>query len=94
MAATLVICMKVTINYNFHIVAAAIGKPRARVPYSSLSSSSVKNFPAGLKFGPPSSFSTKNLKHILDVAEDIEFVGTCAMFSLILIFTQVTLLCP
>lgn len=66
-------CTKVYINF---IVAAAIGKPKARVPYSSLSPSSVKNFPAGLKFGPPSSFSARNLRRILDVAEDIEFVGT------------------
>ena len=71
----LLCCTKVYINFVFCIIAAAIGKPKARVPYSSLSPSSVKNFPPGLKFGPPSSFSTKNLRCILDVAEDIEFVG-------------------
>ena len=60
---TLVICAKVFIDFKFYIVAAAIGKPRARVPYSSLSPSSVKKFSAELKFGPPSSFGIKNLRN-------------------------------
>ena len=68
-------------NHTHTHTAAAVGKPKARVPYSSISSSCVLGFPKGLKFGPPSSFSVARLKRILDCADDISFTG---MLKLIL----------
>ena len=53
----------------------AVGKPKARVPYSSISALNVRGFPADLRFGPPSSFSEQSLKCILNNADDIEFIG-------------------
>ena len=60
------------IIYTILYSATAVGKPKARVPYSPLC---VKGFPKGLKFGPTSSFSTESLKLIVDAAEDIAFTG-------------------
>ena len=62
-------------TYTTLYSAAAVGKPKARVPYSTISPLCVKGFPKGLKFGPPSSFSTESLKRIVDAAEDIAFTG-------------------
>ena len=63
------------ILYTILYSAAAVGKPEARVPYSTISPLCVKGFSKGLKFGPPSSFSTESLKLIMDAAEDIAFTG-------------------
>lgn len=56
-------------------IALVVGNPKARVPYASFSQQriAVRNFPEGLKFGPPSSFGTAALKKILDNADAITF---------------------
>ena len=71
-----------------YVTAAAVGKPKARVPYAAISPSCVKGFPKGLKFGPPSSFSTESLRRIVDAAEDIAFTGMQTTFlTIVIIFT-------
>ena len=75
-------------HYACCVIAAAVGKPKARVPYSAISPSCVKGFPKGLKFGPPSSFSTESLRRIVDTAEDIAFTGMQTTFlTIVIIFT-------
>ena len=54
-------------------LALASGNPKARVPYKCIKESEVCGFPSGLSFGPPSSFSTSDLKIILEKADDISF---------------------
>lgn len=79
-----------TFNYYYacYGTAAAVGKPKARVAYSAISPSCVRGFPKGLKFGPPSSFSAENLRHIVDAAEDITFTGMqTAFLTIVIIFT-------
>ena len=76
--------------YARYGTAAAVGKPKARVPYSAISPSCVKGFPKGLKFGPPSSFSAENLRRIVDAAEDIAFTGMQIAFLTLVIIILFT----
>ena len=57
------------------------GNPKARVPYKSIKDSQVCGFPAGLSFGAPSSFSTSDLKIILEKADDISFCKIEDMYT-------------
>lgn len=63
------------------LTALALGNPKAKVPYTTLLPSQVKNFPADLKFAPPSSFGIQSLKRILDAADAIYFDCKCTYVS-------------
>ena len=66
----------------------ASGNPKARVPYKSIKDQQVCRFPSGLSFDPPSSFSTSDLKVVLDKAnylfckfKDMSKNGVCVSVS-------------
>ena len=74
--------------FTCFLLALASGNPKDRVPYKSIKDSQVCGFPSGLTFGPPSSFSTSDLKVILDKADDISFCKFRDMSNKVSVFCK------
>lgn len=74
--------------FTCFLLALASGNPKDRVPYKSIKDSQVCGFPSGLTFGPPSSFSSSDLKVILDKADDISFCKFKDMSNKVSVFCK------